>query len=164
MKLKYLSWMPAAILMAVIFCFSNKPADNSNQTSMAIVDELITICENINNTPYEAEERNKISETLNHIVRKTAHFCEYALLCACFALHLAVWKRRGKRLFLLPVLLSCFYAITDEFHQLFIPGRAGLLKDVLLDTSGAAVGALFFLAILTLFEHWKEKERPSTMV
>ena len=33
-------------------------------------------------------------------------------------------------------------SLTDEFHQLFVPGRAGLFADVLIDTSGAAVAML----------------------
>ncbi len=162
MKLKYASWLPAVILMAVIYCFSNKPANDSNQTSLTIVDKIITLCEDINNSPYAEEKKTELSDQLNYIVRKTAHFCEYALLAILFALHLAIWKHRRKQLFWLPVALSCFYAMTDEFHQIFIPGRAGQLKDVLLDTSGAAVGAMFFLLLLRLFHHWRRKKRQLT--
>jgi VanZ family protein len=39
------------------------------------------------------------------------------------------------------------YACTDEFHQLFVPGRAGLITDVLIDS----IGAVFITLILHLY-------------
>lgn len=152
MKLKYLSWIPAIIIMILIFCFSSKPADNSNESSMTVVNKIFNFYENITDSQYQPAQISKIKESLNHIVRKSAHFCEYALLAMAIAFHLSVWKRKGKVLFLLPVVISCLYAITDEFHQTFVPGRAGLWKDAMLDTSGAATGTLLFVLILIILE------------
>jgi len=39
-------------------------------------------------------------------------------------------------------LLSFLYACSDEFHQTFVPGRAGQFKDVLIDTAGALIGLI----------------------
>ena len=47
---------------------------------------------------------------------------------------------------LFAAVFSCIYASSDEIHQLFVPGRAGQVRDVLIDTSGAVAGIL--LAIL----------------
>lgn len=148
MKLRYISWIPAVFIMIIIFCFSSKPADNSNESSLGVTNEIVTIFENITNTHYQEVERANIVLFLNNIVRKGAHFCEYAVLACAFAFHFAVCKRRGKLLFLLPIAFSALYAMTDEFHQLFIPGRAGMIRDVLLDTSGAATGSLLFSLIV----------------
>ena len=38
--------------------------------------------------------------------------------------------------------ISTAYAATDEFHQIFVPGRAGMLTDVMIDSSGALAGIL----------------------
>jgi VanZ family protein len=50
---------------------------------------------------------------------------------------------------------STLYAITDEFHQSFVPNRQGHLADVLIDSSGAALG----LAGIWLFSRWRNR-RP----
>jgi VanZ family protein len=147
MKLKYISWVPAVVIMAVIFYFSSKPADTSSESSLAVVNQMISIFENITDVEYQKDDLTELKENLNHIVRKTAHFCEYAVLACTFAFSLTAWKKRGKWLFLIPVLLSALYAATDEFHQTFVPGRAGMIRDVLLDSSGAAAGSLLFCLI-----------------
>ena len=38
--------------------------------------------------------------------------------------------------------ISTAYAATDEFHQIFVPGRAGMVTDVMIDSSGALAGIL----------------------
>ncbi|MBX3120200.1 MAG: VanZ family protein [Fimbriimonadaceae bacterium] len=45
----------------------------------------------------------------------------------------------------LSLLLTIFYAATDEYHQTFVPGRGGLVSDVLIDTGGAVAAAFFVL-------------------
>lgn len=45
---------------------------------------------------------------------------------------------------------AALYAATDEFHQLFVPGRAGLFTDVLIDATGAAIGLLVAGSIIAL--------------
>lgn len=150
MKLKYVSWLPAVIIMIVIFCFSAKPADNSNESSLTVANEIITIYENITNDQLNEDTRSEVLDTLNFFVRKGAHFSEYAILAAAFAFHLLVLKRKGMLLYILPVILSCFYAATDEYHQTFVAGRTGMLRDVLIDTSGAALGSLIFTLCIIL--------------
>lgn len=78
----------------------------------------------------------------NFLVRKAAHFSEYALLGILVfgALRPAVRLKRGS--LLLVALILVLVPAVDETIQLFIPGRSGQVSDVLLDCSGAAVGAL----------------------
>ena len=77
-------------------------------------------------------------------VKKTGHFVAYAGL-ALLALR-AVWG--GKRPYLTATIIVLFYALTDEFHQTFVPGRNGTLVDVAIDMSGA-------LTCLWLV-HWRQ--------
>ena len=53
---------------------------------------------------------------------------------------------QGKELLLL-ILGVFLYACTDEFHQLFMDGRAGQFKDVLIDTAGGSTGILLWHVI-----------------
>ena len=50
--------------------------------------------------------------------------------------------------FLIPIGVTFLYACTDEFHQLFVPGRAGRFTDVLIDTTGGII-MLLFIALVT---------------
>lgn len=148
MKIRNFSWMPAVAIMVTIFIFSAKPAVSSNESSMIIVDQIVSIYQNVTNTQYEPERMEHIKEVLNFIVRKSAHFSEYALLAVAAAFHLYVRKRKGLVLYFLPVLTVFLYASTDEFHQTFVPGRTGLFRDVLIDTAGGATGSLIFTLIV----------------
>ncbi len=66
-------------------------------------------------------------------LRKAAHFSEYAVLGALLA--------RAVREF--PAFaLAVLYAVSDELHQTFVPGRAGTLLDLGIDAGGALAGIL----------------------
>jgi VanZ family protein len=89
-------------------------------------------------------------------VRKCAHGYEYMVLSwlvwrAFFQLKLnperpwsssIAWKAWG---------IATFYAMTDEWHQTFVPGREGAVRDVVIDSFGAAMGIL----LLRLFGRWR---------
>jgi VanZ family protein len=73
------------------------------------------------------------------IIRKTAHLTVYAILMG-FTLRVFRLYWVGRKLLLYSLLFCMFYAITDEYHQTFVPGRGGSPIDVLIDTLGALVG------------------------
>jgi VanZ family protein len=71
---------------------------------------------------------------LDLVLRKTAHAAEFAVLGLLLA------RAIGHEL---PALvLGIAYAVTDEVHQAFVPGRQGSVWDVLLDSVGVALGVL----------------------
>ena len=88
------------------------------------------------------------AESINHIVRKIAHFTEYMVLCILLIIGLWVNDIRGRRMYIRAVIITAVYACTDEFHQIFIPGRYGGVTDVLLDTAGAVFGCVVVSFIL----------------
>ena len=91
-----------------------------------------------------------------HIVRKLAHYSIYTLLG--FLASLTVGRRRLFSKKSLGVLLFCFlYACSDEIHQIFVPGRAGMFTDVLIDTSGALTGMLISMAAMWLYFRIKSR-------
>lgn len=98
------------------------------------------------------------------LIRKSAHFISYLILGFLVsnamlneASTTSVWKRRGASL-----LLCVAYAISDEFHQIFVPGRGPLLKDVLIDGSGAAIGILLYFGVRKLWLIRKNKKPKNT--
>lgn len=66
-------------------------------------------------------------------VKKTGHFLAYASL-ALLALRAVLAEKRP---YLSAITIVFLYALSDEFHQTFIPGRHGSLVDVCIDMCGA---------------------------
>jgi VanZ family protein len=85
-------------------------------------------------------------DRIHHLVRKSAHFVEYAVLGTLVwrALHFdpAFSSYSSKRQIWLAVICCMLYASTDEFHQKFVADRQPAVQDVLLDTCGASFGVL----------------------
>ena len=80
---------------------------------------------------------------LHHLIRKAAHFTEFACLGA-----LTAWRCRlseENHPVLLPALLGLAAAVVDESIQLFTPDRGSSLTDVWIDTSGVVTGILLLL-------------------
>lgn len=149
--IKYVSFLPALIIMIIIFSFSAKPAVASNQTSSPIAEMLVSMWENV----FGTITRNRVEclDTVNFLVRKVAHVTEYMVLALSINLPLCLHKLRGKKLFFISLAVSVMYAASDEFHQLFVEGRSGSIKDVGIDTIGIVIGCLLVL----LFTHKKKK-------
>ena len=76
----------------------------------------------------------------NHIIRKNAHFFAYLILGILVINALKSNGLKGSKSILIALAICILYAISDEVHQLFIPGRAGQVRDVIIDSAGAIVG------------------------
>lgn len=83
----------------------------------------------------------------DHVLRKCAHFAEYAVLGALTAAALRTGAHFSWPAALLPGTLA---ALCDETIQLFVPSRSGQIADVWLDTAGYLTGALLTLLIFRL--------------
>lgn len=129
--------------MIIIFIFSMMPAEKSDQTSGAFLDMFLSFVKGIRNGDISAE----LAGTVHHLIRKCAHFTEYAVLGV--TVMIAIWKewKEEKQPLLLPLIISSFYATTDEIHQYFVPGRWGTWTDVLIDSAGALAGIIIYWLI-----------------
>jgi VanZ family protein len=87
-------------------------------------------------------------KVLNLIVRKITHVTTFGILAVLF------FKSLGSR-YILSWLLTVIYAISDEWHQSFMPGRESSYKDVLLDS----FGALLALSIVYLLNRRKRRAK-----
>ena len=122
--------------MTLIFYFSHQPVTISNDLSKGITELIIKTVKIV--VPMEDVH----FDTVNHIVRKNAHFFIYFFL-GIFVLK--GLKKSGINGYLsggLALFFCTTYAITDEFHQLFVTGRGAQVKDVLIDSTGAAIGII----------------------
>jgi VanZ family protein len=78
------------------------------------------------------------------VLKKGGHMAGYALLALALLHGLSGGKPASRRHAFLAVVLAASYAITDEFHQRFTPGRGPSIADVWIDTLGASIGLLLW--------------------
>lgn len=156
---RMLSWLPAIFLMIIIFVFSSKPADISGQSSLEITEFVYSTYESITGQAKSDEDRIKTLEDLDYFVRKGAHITEFAVLAVAIAWPLWLSSLKGYGLAAMTIGLTAFYASSDEFHQTFIPGRSGEIRDVMIDTIGAVIGFIVFHIIIKIFNNRKQRNR-----
>lgn len=157
-----LAWLAAAVWMAVIFFLSAQDAERSGNTSGNIVRWVVGLLYWDLET-LSVGEQMRILETWSVIIRKGAHFTEYAVLSGLVANGLGCSGLKNAKRWLFSVAVCMVYAVTDELHQYFVPGRACRLLDVGIDTCGAAFGAALFAAMEKLYLKYrkkKEKKKP----
>ena len=89
-------------------------------------------------------------EGFNHIVRKNAHFFAYLMLGILVIYALRKSGVYGYRSVVIALGVCVLYAVSDEVHQLFVPGRGGQVQDVIIDSAGVSVGIGLYWVISRL--------------
>lgn len=149
-----LPWVPALAWMGVIFSLSAQPAPESASLSTGLSDVLLDAVRNI------SPGLKTDPEAFNEALRTAAHFGIYHILGALLlpAVWLR-WRKDAKWTILASLAIGAIYAVSDELHQLFVPGRGAQLTDVLVDASGALTGALLAYGILTLVGRIRKRKK-----
>lgn len=137
-----IAWILVAVCMMIIFWLSSQTADESSAQSTTLLIWLRSIFGNNAFTDF--------------VVRKSAHFLEFAGLS--FLFNIALWQTKKKRMAVLAIVLTSLYAVTDELHQIFVQGRSCQVSDWAIDTAGAILGAIGFLFILALISAVKNRK------
>lgn len=129
---KILAWTLLIGWMMVIFIYSAQPGEVSSEKSEFVIYIFNLLGIDLN---------GYFGELSSFIVRKAAHMTEYLIL---FILSCNLWRLylKDNKVLYSSFLTAFLYACTDEFHQLFVPGRAGMFRDVMIDSSGALIGLL----------------------
>ena len=156
MKKKALQIALAIILLAdMLFIFLNsaKDAGESGEISSKVTEMIAEIV-----VPdfdgLSADEQAVAVKRLDGIVRECAHLLQFVPIgFALFALLFTVngEKKRIPILAALTVGFGCLYALSDEIHQYFVPGRAFQLLDIGLDTAGVVIGCAVSWGICALY-------------
>ncbi|MBQ7119149.1 MAG: VanZ family protein [Oscillospiraceae bacterium] len=84
--------------------------------------------------------------TISHIMRKCAHMAGFFILAVL--VFLLIESIAEKRKLLSPIAFSVLFAASDEFHQMFVPGRGPSINDVGIDSCGVVLGVMFTALIL----------------
>ena len=124
--------------MATVFGFSNQPAEKSDETSLAIANQITEIVSKVKPV------NDDINQLLNKVVRKLAHYTIYLVGGILIINYINTLKLKDKQKIIYAILIGLIYAATDEFHQNFIEGRSPLLIDVFIDTIGVITGVCVY--------------------
>lgn len=138
---KIISWLLVVFLMAAIFFLSHQPIQESKDLTTRTKTVIKDTAEKV--LPIDSFEISNFS----HKLRKSAHFMGYLLLSLLLMLAFKSVGVAGYKKVGLTLLICLLFAISDEVHQLFVEGRGGQLRDVVLDFFGSIVGVGIYRGI-----------------
>lgn len=117
----FLNWLQVALWCGVIFWFSSRPDYDPGK------------------------ELDTAAGILNFVTRKMAHLGEYAILMFLARRAIGYTVPKAHRWhFLTAYLFVLLYSISDEWHQTFVFGRTGTVRDVFIDSLGAMIGFYYY--------------------
>lgn len=142
MLLKPLSFVPAILVMTMIFHFSAQGGADSASLSYKVSKGIVKVADKVLDKDLSEEQIEVYAEHYHYYVRKLAHFTEYFILAVSVAFPLYVYGMRGIWLVIFAGAFCVGFACMDEYHQSFVAGRTPSKRDVVIDSCGAFLGIL----------------------
>lgn len=143
--------------MYVIGGFSSQNAEESSNLSREVSFYAVDCYNAALDADLTETERTDWADRLETPVRKLAHMTEYGILAALAMFSLWTFGIQGKKQ-LFSIAFCSLYAVTDEYHQTWVEGRAGRFTDVLIDTSGAALAFALISIVISGIVKFKFKQ------
>lgn len=146
--------MICLLWMGFIFYQSSKTSEQSNEMSHEIVNYIGN--QQKEEAKVETHESMMTQESkwnfdqVNVFIRKSAHAFEFFILSLLLAWALIEYNISGWKLIFWTLISVLLYALSDEFHQLFVEGRSARFFDVMVDFIGGFIGLLLVQLILKI--------------
>lgn len=154
--MRYVYWAMTLAIMVFIFINSSQTAEISSQTSSSFTEKLLTIFYS-DFSDLSEMQRHILISSLQHFIRKAAHFSVFfALAFSCY-LALNTYNIKIYIKMLLTVTISVLYALSDEIHQLFSEGRACQFSDIIIDTAGAVCGMFLAVGLAAVYNKLRKR-------
>ena len=160
--LKPLSFIPAILLMMMIYRFSAQPAEVSSQLSYKVSYKIVETADYLFDTNLDYWQMDEWANRIHGVTRKLAHMTEYFALAIAVSFPLYVYGVHGIWLMLLAGMICVGFAAGDEYHQSFVSGRSPSVKDIGIDSFGVFWGIILVRIIgwtgrKTIFRPKKKK-------
>ena len=139
-QIKILNIILIIIWMIVIFNFSGQIGTESGNISRKFTVQIIRII-----TGKSLSINEPFVDNLQSIVRKLAHFSIYTIGGFLIMNYQYETNKKEYKKIIYSIIFGGSYAITDEIHQIFVPGRSGNMFDVGIDTLGVVTGVLIYI-------------------
>lgn len=153
--IRIITFMLIIAACITIFKFSSEDSGKSTGTSDFVIECII------NSNPFtkdlDSAEKESIKENIKMPIRKLAHFSIYTVLGIATICHMSTYSIVRYKRIGCSLIIGMLYAISDEIHQLFVPGRSGQMTDVLIDT----MGVLFGICVVLLGQNIIRKNRKN---
>ena len=154
--LKPLSFLPAILMMYVIYSYSAQTGEVSGQLSYKVSYSIVETKNQLLNENKSSAELAASADAIHFYVRKAGHMTEYFLLAVAISFPLYVYGVRGIWLVILAGIICVGFAGLDEYHQSFVADRGPSVRDVGIDSIGAFIGILVVQAFC-----WSTLHNPS---
>ena len=135
-----------------IFNFSSQDSEKSGNLSRTITVSVTKNIKKIQELDYN--KKNDVLNTIEKVIRKLAHFSEYTFLGILLMSLMSTYNLKQTNKFIISIGIGFLYACSDEFHQLFVPGRTAKFTDVLIDTSGVIVGSIIIFILIFIINKY----------
>ena len=149
-KLIWKRWILGVLIvlnMVAIFALSAQTAEKSTDTSTKISAPVTeSVSKDFQQKP-QKEQKDLLAKS-DKIVRKIAHGLEFGILGLLAYLFLLTWRGRVFTRYFAAMAFAVLYACSDEWHQLYVPGRSGKVSDVMIDSTGVVIACTLTLVIV----------------
>ena len=137
--------------MTFIFVLSSQNAEESSSISGSTIEFLLNMFYP-NFKELSQQRAEELISGFQFFARKCAHLTIYAVLGITAMLNaLSINKIKLIYRSIISFIFCVVYAISDEIHQMFVTGRSGEVRDVLIDSCGSLIGVVFLTVIAWVF-------------
>lgn len=145
------------IWMITVFRFSNQGGTESSSTSAKVTKVIVDVVVN------DKKEENKVqfANKIEKVVRKFAHYTIYTIGGVLIMNYAYTTDKTKKQQTFGSLLFGTFYAVTDEVHQYFVPGRSARVFDVGIDTLGVITGIIIFTIIISIINKIRNTKKKN---
>lgn len=156
-KIKVISCLLTIGVMALIFFFSSQNSAESSELSNGVTYRVAEFILTLTDMKYT--NTADLAEIMHNFIRKCAHFSEYAVLGMSMYITIRIFScKTAGRVRVYTILACMLYAVTDEIHQHFVPGRTERIFDVFVDTCGAAAGVIIISVLLLIIKFYRKRK------
>ena len=149
---KIILWISVIGMSLVIFDFSTHTGEESSGLSVKIAEYITDIVEKI--IMSKSDRHQEIFDVMHFLIRKGAHFTEFAILGILSFLLVRSYGLTIKNGIFIGLTYCILFAVCDEIHQLFVAGRSGNIVDVCIDSAGSLTGIALCSVVC-----WRKKQK-----
>ena len=135
----------------VIFNFSDQDGQASGSLSKKVTEFIVEIISKIKTM--DITKKFYYIEKLHPIIRKIAHFSIYTVVGFSIMGFMCTFDMKNIFKLLISFGVGVTYAISDEVHQYFIPGRSARILDVCIDSAGVLTGIFILIILIIVMEN-----------
>lgn len=154
---KVLLFIGVILVSLQIYGASSQVATESAEVSGRITKKIVEVIAAVKKV--DPDKAKSLYETTHYIIRKTAHFLEYALLSFLVFLLAKCYNIKTGMCIFISLGYCLLFAIFDEWHQLSVEGRSGEIRDVLIDFFGSITGCGTGCLFLYLCKKIKKRKK-----